>query len=66
MREEDNANQLAQSLRLKSFPAFVFQRHSDHLYRVVVGPYPDSQSVHSVRNALEKEGIKPIIKRWTP
>jgi cell division septation protein DedD len=66
MREEENANQLAESLRSKNYPASVSRRPGDHLYKVLVGPYADSQSARSVQDALEKEGIQPLVKRWTP
>jgi cell division septation protein DedD len=43
VREED-AEKLAESLRQKQFPAFVFKRAPSRLYHVVVGPYTKSDS----------------------
>jgi cell division septation protein DedD len=66
MKEQENAAQLTQSLRSKNFPAFISRRPGEHLYRVLVGPYPDNQSARAAQNALEKEGLPSITKRWTP
>ena len=66
MSLEENASRLAESLRLKNFPVFVSKQPGDHLYKVVVGPYPDTQAARSAKDDLEKDGIKPIVKRWTP
>ena len=66
MREEENAKHLAEALRSKNFPVSVSKRNNEHLYKVIVGPYPDIPSVRSAEDALEKEGITPITKRWTP
>ncbi len=66
MREEENAKQLEQSLQSKNFAAFVSKRPGDHFYRVMVGPYPDSQSARLAQSALEKDGMKSIARRWTP
>jgi cell division septation protein DedD len=66
MREEENAKQLEQSLQSKNFAAFVSKRPGDHFYRVMVGPYPDNQSARLAQNALEKDGMKSIARRWTP
>jgi cell division septation protein DedD len=66
MREEENAKQLEESLQSKNFAAFVSKRPGDHLYRVMVGPYPDNQSARLAQSALEKDGMKSIARRWTP
>jgi cell division septation protein DedD len=66
MREEENAKQLEESLQSKNFAAFVSKRPGDHLYRVMVGPYPDNQSARLAQRALEKDGMKSIARRWTP
>jgi cell division septation protein DedD len=66
MREEENAKHLAEELRSKNFPVTVSKRNNEHLYKVIVGPYSDTQSVRSAEAALKKEGITPITKRWTP
>jgi cell division septation protein DedD len=66
MREEENAKHLAEELRSKNFPVSVSKRNNEHLYKVIVGPYADIPSVRSAEEALKKEGITPIAKRWTP
>ena len=66
MKLEDNADALAKELQKKNLPAFVFRHGSDHLYRVAVGPYSDEQATARVRARLEKQGLKPILRRWLP
>jgi cell division septation protein DedD len=66
MSEAEHANQLVETLRAKKFPAFVSKRPGERLYKVLVGPYSDAQSFRGVEGTLEKEGIKPIIRRWAP
>jgi cell division septation protein DedD len=65
MKREGNADLLAQSLQKKKLPAFVFQ-HGDHFYRVAVGPFADSGSAARAKNTLEKNGLKAILRRWSP
>jgi cell division septation protein DedD len=65
MSAEENANQLAESLRGKNFPTVVSRKPGQHLYRVLVGPYPDKQSARQASAALEREQMHPILKRWT-
>ena len=66
MKLEDNAEALAQELQKKKFPAFVFRHGSDRLYRVAIGPYGDTDSTVTVKSSLEKQGFKPILRRWLP
>jgi cell division septation protein DedD len=66
MRLEDNANTLARDLQKKNMPAFVFRHDSDRLYRVAVGPYSDEQATVKAKSSLEKQGLKPILRRWLP
>jgi cell division septation protein DedD len=65
MKREGNADSLAQSLQKKKLPAFVFQ-HGDHFYRVAVGPFADSGSAARAKTTLEKNGMKAILRRWSP
>jgi cell division septation protein DedD len=65
MKREGNADSLAQSLQKKKLPAFVFQ-HGDHFYRVAVGPFADSGSAARAKSTLEKNGMKAILRRWSP
>jgi hypothetical protein len=66
MKLEDNADALAKVLQKKNFPAFVFRHGTDRLYRVAVGPYSDADSTIKPKGTLEKQGFKPILRRWLP
>jgi cell division septation protein DedD len=65
MKREGNADSLAESLQKKKLPAFVFQ-HGDRFYRVAVGPFSDSDSAARAKSTLEKNGLKAILRRWSP
>ncbi len=66
MKQEDNAEALAKSLQQKSYPAFVFKKGSDRLYKVAVGPYSDAEATIKVRGDLNRQGLKAILRRWHP
>jgi len=66
MKLEDNADSLARELQKKNLPAFVFRHGSDRLYRVAVGPFSDQQATEKAKSSLEKQGLKPILRRWLP
>jgi cell division septation protein DedD len=66
MTHEDNADRLAESLRKRNFPAFVFQRGTDRFFRVVVGPYPDADSTSKVKEELRKQDLDAIRVQWNP
>jgi hypothetical protein len=66
MKLEDNADALAKILQNKNFPAFVFRHGTDRLYRVAVGPYSDAKATIKPKGTLEKQGFKPILRRWLP
>jgi len=63
MARRENADALAESLRRKSFPAFVFDRGGDGLYRVDVGPYPDAGYARGVRDELRSAGFRNVLER---
>lgn len=63
MARRENADALAESLRRKSFPAFVFDRGGDGLYRVDVGPYPDAGYARGVRDDLKSAGFRNVLER---
>ncbi len=63
MRNRGDARSLAGFLKQKGYPAFVWGPGSDRLYRVQVGPYPDSKAAHAARTRLEKEGFQSILKK---
>jgi DedD protein len=59
----DDALALAEFLRRRGYPAFVWGPGPDHLFRVQVGPYPDDRTAEQARRALAREGFKTIRKR---
>jgi cell division septation protein DedD len=63
MKRESEALALVEALRYKDFSAFVLMPGADPYYRVLVGPYADTQSAFLVRRRLVQEGFKPVIKR---
>ena len=65
LSEQENANTLAESLRLKNFPVFVSKLSADRFYRVLVGPY-DERSLRQAKSTLKNEKIEAIIKHWSP
>ena len=68
MKEETNADALAEILQKRNLPAFVFRRGADRLYKVAVGPYSDSEAdaATKIKDDLEKQGYQPILRRWVP
>jgi hypothetical protein len=66
MKHEDNAEALAETLRQSHFPAFVFKRGADPFYRVAIGVYGNADSAIGVKDELEKQGFKAILRRWIP
>lgn len=64
MSHERNATALAQSLKKKQFPAFVFHRDSDGLYLVYIGPY-SSASVKPVKQQLLEQGTAVLERPWS-
>jgi sporulation related protein len=66
MMHEDNAEALAETLRQTNFPAFVFKRSADPFYRVAIGVYGDADSAVRVKDELERQGFKAILRRWIP
>ena len=66
MRHGENASALAESLRERNFPAFVWRLGTDRLYRVVVGPYSDVESTMNVKEDLKNQGFDSIRMEWNP
>jgi hypothetical protein len=66
MKHKDNADSLVESLRRRNFPVFVFKRGNDSFYRVAVGVYCDADSAVRAKDALDRQGIKAILRRWRP
>jgi cell division septation protein DedD len=65
MSREQNATALAESLKKKQFPAFVFRRDSDGLYLVYIGPY-SSASAKPVKQQLLEQGTPALERPWSP
>ena len=63
---EANAAALLKDLKQKNLPAFIFHREGDNFYRVAVGPFTDSESSIRVKGELEKQGLKPFLRKWEP
>jgi len=66
MKHEENADALSGTLHQKNFPVFVFKRGAGPFYLVAVGVYGDADSALRVKDELEKQGFKPILRRWLP
>ena len=66
MKQLENADALAASLRKRTFPAAVLTREGDPFYRVDVGPYPDLVSARLAKEGLKKDGFETIIERQVP
>jgi cell division septation protein DedD len=62
MRQNADATAVANSLRLKHFPAFVINPTTDKYYHVQVGPYHDVKSADDAKKGLESAGFKAIVK----
>jgi len=62
MRQNADATAVANSLRLKHFPAFVINPTTDKYYHVQVGPYHDMKSADAAKKGLEAAGFKAIVK----
>jgi hypothetical protein len=63
MTHRENADALVQTLRSKSFPAFVVAREGDPYYRVDVGPYPDAAYALSVKDKLKGGGFQTVFEK---
>jgi SPOR domain/PilZ domain len=66
MTHEDNADALAEALRQRNLPVFVFRRGTDRFYIVAVGPYSDADSTVTIKKELERQGFQAILRRWSP
>lgn len=66
MTHEAYADSLVKDLQQKNLPAFVFRREGDNFYRVAVGPFNDTESSTKFKDALEKQGLKPFQRPWSP
>jgi cell division protein FtsN len=60
MTHKENADALAGALQRKNFPVLVSPPGTDRLYRVVVGPYSDADSMLRAKEELKEEGFESI------
>lgn len=63
LQKREDAESMVAVLKRKKYPAFVLQPTSDQFYRVQVGPFPTEEAAAEMRQRLEREGFKVIIKR---
>ncbi len=61
-RRED-AEGLVALLKEKNLPVLVTSAENDTLYHVVVGPYATDAEAQRAKQALEKDGFRPFIRR---
>ncbi len=66
MTAEQNANEMAQALQQKHFPAFVYKKDGDRFYRVFIGPYASDQSLQQAQVELRRLNIPTIKKKSAP
>ena len=66
IKNENNAVALASQLTQKQFPAFVVQSPGSDLYRVLVGPYSDSDTTAKAEANLRREGFPSVRQKNTP
>ncbi len=66
MKSEKSSVSLADLLRQKGFPAYVFQPAAEHFYRVLVGPFGDADSAVKVEEKLREQGFQAIRRKNTP
>jgi cell division septation protein DedD len=66
MIHESNADVMRTTLAQKNFPVFAVRRGSDRFYKVCVGPYADADTAAKVKDQLETQGFKAIVKQWSP
>jgi len=60
MLHEENAKELAATLRELNFPAFVMKLPKERFHRVLVGPCNSASAAIETQNNLEQRGYKPI------
>ena len=65
LKDEKSAILLADLLRQKGFPVYVFKPAAENFYRVLAGPYSDANSAAKVEEQLKKQGFEAIRKRNT-
>ncbi len=63
VRVRPDAEALAESLRKKGYDVRLNDQASDGWYRLLIGPFPDDRAAREMRDKLEKDGYKSIVRR---
>lgn len=63
LTRRNDAENLLNLLKEKDLPVLVTTGANDALFHVVVGPYKNEKDAEAVKQALEKDGFRPFIKR---
>jgi hypothetical protein len=64
-KDEKSAILLADLLRQKGFPVYVFKPAAENVYRVLAGPYRDADSAAKIEKELRKQGFEAFRKKNT-
>lgn len=63
LTRRNDAENLLNLLKEKDLPVLVTTGTNDTLFHVVVGPYKTDKEAEAVKQALEKDGFRPFIRR---
>ena len=63
LRVLPDAEALAESLRGKGYDVLLNTQSTDGWYRLLIGPFPDERAAREMRDKLEKDGYKSILRR---
>lgn len=63
LTRRNDAENLLNLLKEKDLPVLVTTGTNDSLFHVVVGPYKNDKEAEAVKQALEKDGFRPFIRR---
>lgn len=60
---QPQAGAVVDTLKQKSFPALLAPGPSATVFRVLVGPYPDTAALGKAKADLENAGFRPIVRK---
>lgn len=63
VRVRPDAEALAESLRKKGYDVRLNDQAADGWYRLLLGPFPDERAAREMRDKLEKDGYKSILRK---
>ena len=63
LTRRNDAENLLNLLKERDLPVLVTTGTNDSLFHVVVGPYKNEKEAEAVKQALEKDGFRPFIRR---